>query len=267
MIHLSQTNTNDFDALVFDHRNQAYGAYVLRREYPRQVLKSLLIGIAIFASILAIPYLKDLFTKEKVSTYTPPVETTVDLTEIKEDKIIPPEVMRRKQEPAGPTQRWTVPLIVDFTQDSMPTAKDLELVNPAAFTGKGEPGGWGIPCEGCVDDVGEIVDVSIPIYPYATLEEKPEFKGGDAAMWQFLGDNLVYPSHAKEIGIEGKVYISFVIDEFGNVTNAKIAREVGGGLEEEALRVVKMMPRWKPGRQAGHPVRVSYSLPIVFNLN
>lgn len=266
MIHLSQTNTRDFDALVFDHRNQAYGAYVLRREYPKQVLKSLLIGVAIFASILAIPYLSNLLKKEKVSTYKPPVETTVQMTEIKEKEILPPDVVQKTVEPSGPTARWTTPLIVDFTTDTLPTAKDLEPVNPGAFNSKGE-GGLGMPCEGCKDDDGEIIQETKKVYPYATLEQKPEFVGGEEAMWKYLGDNLVYPQHAKEIGMEGKVYVTFVIDEFGTVTNVKVPREVGGGLDEEAYRVVKMMPRWKPGKQAGHPVSVSYSLPIVFTLN
>lgn len=266
MIHLSQTNTRDFDALVFDHRNQAYGAYVLRREYPRQVLKSLLIGIAIIASILAIPYLAELLKKEKVSTYKPPVIVTQEVKTLQDDKkIIPPEVVQRQEQPSAPQQLWSTLLIVDFTTDTMPTAKDI--TNPGSFNSKGELDGWGIPCEDCVGETDTLIGETRKVYPYAALEEKPEFKGGEEAMWKFLGDNLVYPQHAKNIGIEGKVYVTFVIDEFGNVVNVKVPREVGGGLDEEAFRVVSMMPRWKPGRQAGHPVSVSYQLPIIFTLN
>jgi protein TonB len=219
------------------------------------------------ASILAIPYLSELLKKEKVSSYKPPVESVIDMTIIEDkDKPLPPEMTQRQEIPSGPSQAWTAPLIVDFTTDTMPTARDL--VNPGAITSDGDPGGWGVPCPNCVDQVSDVIgEDPHKIYPYAALEQKPEFIGGEDALRKYLGDNLVYPPHAKEIGYEGKVYISFVIDQFGNVVNAKIAREVGGGLDEEALRVVTAMPRWKPGKQAGHPVSVSYTLPIVFALN
>jgi protein TonB len=235
-------------------------------EYPKRVLKSLLIGVAIIASILAIPYLSDLFKKEKVSNYTAPVEQIVEFVDIKDDeKVIPPDVTQTTQEPAGPTEAWTAPLIVDFTTDTLPTARDIK--NPGAFNSDGDPNAWGIPCNGCPEDVGKMVDIEKKVYPYYALEQKPEYVGGEEAMWQFLRDNLVYPRHAKEISLEGKVYVTFVINEFGTVTNVQVPREIGGGLDEEALRVVKMMPRWKPGKQAGHPVSVSYQLPIIFTLN
>jgi len=102
--------------------------------------------------------------------------------------------------------------------------------------------------------------------PFAPLEKKPEYPGGEEAMYAFLGSNINYPERAKQMGIEGVVYIQFVIDEFGNVTKVTLARGIGGGCDEEALRVVKNMRRWSPGRQAGHPVKVQFNLPVKFGL-
>jgi periplasmic protein TonB len=269
MIHLSQTNTKGFDELVFDHRNQAYGAYVLRREYPRHVLKSLLIGVALLASILAIPYLGEFFKKEKPNK--PPVSGEFNfLPIVQPDKEKQPEVKQKVKElqPVGKTKTWTnITITVDDIIDSPPTTEDFKDFDPGKYNNNGDPNTWGIPCDDCIEDEGETVDIKKKTYNWVELEQKPEFPGGDPAMLEFLGNNLVYPEHAKQIGLEGKVYVTFVIDEFGNVVNVKVPREIGGGLDEEAKRVIEMMPRWEPGKQAGHPVRVSYQLPIIFALH
>jgi len=99
------------------------------------------------------------------------------------------------------------------------------------------------------------------------VEKMPEYVGGQAALAKFLQSNIVYPAEAKKLGIEGKVYLNFVIDEQGNVTNVKLLRGIGGGCDEEAIRVVKLMPKWIPGEQAGKPVKVMFNLPIAFKLD
>lgn len=102
---------------------------------------------------------------------------------------------------------------------------------------------------------------------FAVVEEKPEYPGGDAAMLQFIKDNIVYPPTAKEIGIQGRVYVQFVVDKNGNVTQVKTAKSVDPYLDAEAERVVKKMPAWSPGKQRGKSVPVTYMLPINFKLN
>lgn len=99
------------------------------------------------------------------------------------------------------------------------------------------------------------------------VEKMPEYVGGEAALAKFLQGNIMYPAEAKKLGIEGKVYVSFVIDELGNVTNVKLLRGIGGGCDEEALRVIKLMPKWIPGTQSGKPVKVMFNLPIDFKLD
>ncbi len=97
-------------------------------------------------------------------------------------------------------------------------------------------------------------------------EVLPEFPGGMAGWAKHLGKNLQYPVIARELNISGKVFIQFVIEKDGSLTDAKVIKGVGGGCDEEALRVVKLSPAWKPGIQNGRPVRVSYVVPITFKV-
>jgi protein TonB len=97
-------------------------------------------------------------------------------------------------------------------------------------------------------------------------EEKPEFPGGDAALLKFLSQNIKYPLVAIENGIVGKVTVGFVVNKDGSISDAKILRGVDPALDKEALRVVYSLPKWRPGKQSGKPVRVSFSVPINFVL-
>lgn len=102
---------------------------------------------------------------------------------------------------------------------------------------------------------------------FVVVEDMPEFPGGEDSMRKFIAANLVYPDSALKNKIEGKVYIKFVVNETGKLTDIKVAKAVGWGFDEEALRVIKSMPDWKPGKQRNKPVKVSYVLPIKFSLN
>ena len=98
------------------------------------------------------------------------------------------------------------------------------------------------------------------------VEVDPEFPGGMEAMMKYLAENIKYPEQAKSEGIQGRVFVRFVIEADGSVTNAQVLRGIGGGCDEEALRVVNAMPNWTPGKQQGKPVRVQFNLPITFKL-
>ncbi len=98
------------------------------------------------------------------------------------------------------------------------------------------------------------------------VEEMPEFPGGEAALRAYIAKSINYPVIAQENGIQGKVYVTFVVDKDGGISDAKIARGVDPSLDKEALRVVNALPKWKPGKQRGKPVRVSYTVPISFVL-
>lgn len=101
---------------------------------------------------------------------------------------------------------------------------------------------------------------------FQVVENAPAFPGGDIARQKFLQDNIKYPQMARESGIQGSVFVTFVVERNGSVTDVKLLRGIGGGCDEEAIRVIKNMPRWEPGKQRGKPVRVQFNMPIKFTL-
>lgn len=149
------------------------------------------------------------------------------------------------KKPSSARQRWRYALVIPVLLSWLAyTACTPESVSP-------------IP----VPDVAES-----GMKNYADIDQIPEYPGGREAMAKFLGDNIVYPKKAKEENIEGKVMISFVVDESGNVKDPKIIKSFGYGSDEEALRVIKLLNGWKPAMKNGKPVAVQLSLPIVFRI-
>ena len=108
----------------------------------------------------------------------------------------------------------------------------------------------------------EVVEAEI----FTVVDQMPEFPGGMNRLAEYLATNIRYPQLARESGIQGRVFINFVVEADGSVTNVRVIRSLGGGCDEEAMRVVRNMPRWTPGRQRGRAVRVSYNLPVNFRL-
>ena len=108
----------------------------------------------------------------------------------------------------------------------------------------------------------EVVEEQI----FTIVEEMPSFPGGEEELFKYLGKSIKYPQMAADAGISGVVYVTFVVDKDGKVKDAKVLRGIGGGCDEEAIRVVKAMPPWKPGKQRGKAVKVQYNLPIRFTL-
>lgn len=108
--------------------------------------------------------------------------------------------------------------------------------------------------------------VSDPDEPHTVVEEMPAFPGGDEAMFKFIATKVKYPEEAAENGIEGAVYVTFVVERDGRISEVKVLRGIGAGCDEEAVRVVKSMPNWTPGKQNGQLVRVRRSLPFRFKL-
>ena len=102
---------------------------------------------------------------------------------------------------------------------------------------------------------------------YQIVEQMPQYTGGEQAMMKYVAENIKYPQAAKDKNISGRVFVGFVIEKDGSVSNVKVVRGIGGGCDEEAARVIKEMPKWKPGMQKGKPVRVNYMMPIFFKLD
>lgn len=113
-------------------------------------------------------------------------------------------------------------------------------------------------------EVGEIDDEMDDVY--MVVEDDPTFPGGRDSLYKFLAENIKYPQEAKDNNISGRVFVSFIVEPDGSITNPRLLRDIGGGCGQEAIRVVKLMPRWKPGKNKGQTVRVQFNLPVNFTL-
>lgn len=119
-----------------------------------------------------------------------------------------------------------------------------------------------IPKVEVVEEVVEEEEQTI----FIVVEESASFPGGIQEMMNFIKNNLKYPQQARETGTQGKVFVSFVVEKDGSLTDVKVLRDIGSGCGEEAVRVVKSMPKWKPAKQRGKPVRMQFNLPVAFTL-
>ncbi len=166
--------------------------------------------------------------------------------------IIP--IVTHKKELPKPVNT-TLMKTVDNIRENMPDVDISVEIDPDAYV---EP--YFPPLPKVEDQEVQVDEI------FVIIADMPSFPGGVNALMQYLSKNTVYPKNAKEAGITGTVYITFVIEKDGSVSSIAALREVGGGCTEEAIRVVSGMPRWEPGKQRGKPVRVSMNLPISFKL-
>jgi protein TonB len=185
-------------------------------------------------------------------------KNTIDLAQRQvenvEEEIAQITEQNQPPPPPPPPQQQTT--IIEIVDDDVEVEEDLEIDVEADEETEAEEY---VPP---VEEEEEEEDNQI----FTVVEDNPEFKGGQAALMKFLAKNITYPQMAKETGIQGTVYVRFVVEKDGHVSQVKIARGIGGGCDEEAMRVVKMMPKWKAGRQRGKAVRVNFTLPVKFVL-
>ena len=169
------------------------------------------------------------------------------------EEIIPITEQKVKPPPPKPPPQVT---IINVVEDDVEVEDDIEIdVDMDDDTEMEEY----VPV---IEEEEEIVEEKI----FLVVEQMPSFPGGEAKMYGYIGKNIEYPRMAKESGISGRVFVTFVVEKDGAVTDVQILRGIGGGCDEEAVRVIKSMPRWKPGKQRGKPVRVQYRMPIKFTL-
>ncbi len=255
------------DDIIFHNRNKAYGAYVLRADYNKHVRKAMFMGYGFFASILLIPAIQNLLDKREA----PPIIDVIAKPSIIEQvvQIIDPKPKADMPKPStGSTnQKMEMNVVanpVERTQDSLPPVAQAAAIE--GTPSEGEPDVFRIGGTGTIPAIPE--PKPVPKEEIKDIvDEMPEYIGGTAAMRKFLSDNMEYPTKARDIDLEGKVVIGFVVNTDGSVVDARVLKGIGGGCDQEALRVVNMMPKFKPGKQSGRNVRVRYVLPIAFKLN
>ncbi len=247
-----------FDDIVFEGRNKEYGAYDLRKRYSRTMSISILIGIIVILTAAIVPYIKAKNIAQIKARDANEIIAQM-ANDINQEEAAPPP----PPPPPPPTEQQTVvkyvaPVVVDSVKpdeearfmtadDAVETFVDAEVVE-------------------VIETVKEEIQEEAPQEVFVVVEEMPSFPGGDTELFRFIYDNIKYPELAKENNIQGKVILRFCVTYKGTVDQVSVVRGVDPTLDEEAIRVIKMLPLWKPGKQGGKPVNVWYSVPISFQL-
>jgi protein TonB len=268
---------NSWVDLVFEGKNQEYGAYVLRKETGKRNVKALIWVLIGIAAIFAIAYANLAIQnamKQNVS-----VETDVELSKLaqkKEAKVerkepVKVEMEQKVVEKVKSSVKFTAPEIKKDDEvkpeDELKSQDDLSKTNTAigAFDVKGND-----EAEGEVLKAKEVVVDEKPkeeeTKVFDVVEQMPQFPGGPQALFEYLSKNIKYPVVAEENGIQGRVIVTFVVERDGSITDVKVAKSVDPSLDKEAQRVVRSMPHWIPGKQNGAAVRVKYTVPVTFRL-
>lgn len=251
--------TSDHLEMLFENRNKAYGAYDLRTNYENRLFKSFGYALLIAGLFFLIPYALTVILKSKPNMNSVPTVCIIGPDLIFEK---PKPVLTSVKPPAGKLSNATYHVVqkIDPVKEDPhhtdPVSDPVEngtgpIVDSNATTGRGT----------------EVID-SIPAEPMslANVDVPPSFPGGEKAMMKFLKKNLHYTEDGRTYRAQGRVYVSFIVDEKGAIINASIMRGVGFGLDEEVLRVIGLMPGWIPGKYHNEAVKTALVLPVVFSL-
>ncbi|MDO5130335.1 MAG: TonB family protein [Prevotellaceae bacterium] len=268
---------NNWVDLVFEGRNKEYGAYVLRKETGKRNLKSMLLVfaviIAIMAAVAAKVAIENAFPK-KVA-----METDVELSklaqkkEAKVEKKAPVKVEEQKVvEKVKSSVKFTPPVIKKDDEvkpeEELKSQEDLNKTNTAigSFDVKGndEAGGEVLKAKEVIAQPEPPKEEETKVFD--VVEVMPSFPGGQGALFEWLSKNIKYPVVAEENGVQGRVIVTFVVERNGSITDVQVVKSVDPSLDKEAVRVVKAMPHWIPGKQNGSAVRVKFTVPVTFRL-
>lgn len=253
---------NQWLDIVFEGRNKIYGAYELRKSNTKTTVRALIIGSVIFALAVAAPLIASFLPDSNVDD----VNNDIKIATVK----LPPkkEIVKPNQPPPPPPPpkvdqvKFVKPVVAkaeEVTEDP-PKIVDLKDKKVGDQTIKGDPDAVLTVDEPTGTGTAAVVEENTnEIYNVAGIEVKPDFPGGMDKFYKFVGNNYKTP---EEEGLKGKVYVTFVVEKDGSLTDIKVLRDIGYGTGAEAIRVLKKCPKWTPGEQNGKKVRVLYSLPI-----
>lgn len=267
--------SNAWCDLVFEGKNQAYGAYKLRKGTSKRNLWSIIIVLIAAVAIFSAIAIKNVIeANQKVAVTTAVELSKIDKTPKVEKKKVTPKIEQPKVvEKVKSSIKFTAPVIKKDSEvkpeEEMKTQEDLQKTKTAIGT-------FNIVGNDEID--GEVLkakeEIAQPEPPkneeenkvFDVVEEHPSFPGGQGALMAWLNDNIKYPVVAAENGIQGKVIVQFIVGKNGSISNVKVLRSVDPSLDKEAVRVVSNMPNWTPGKQNGASVNVRFTLPVTFRL-
>ncbi|MCM0665943.1 energy transducer TonB [Flavobacterium tyrosinilyticum] len=253
---------NQWLDIVFEGRNKIYGAYELRKSNGKTTVKALVIGSLIFSAAIAAPLIASLLPDSTEEEEVKEVKMAAVKLPPKKEEIKPNMPPPPPPPPKVDQVKFVKPVVAkaeEVTEDP-PKIVELKDKKVGAETIKGDP-----DAVLTVDEpvgkgpVAEVVQEDNTVYNTAGIEVKPDFPGGIEKFYKFVGNNYKTP---EEEGLKGKVYVTFVVEKDGSLTDIKVLRDIGYGTGAEAIRVLKKCPKWTPGEQNGKKVRVLYSLPI-----
>ena len=267
--------TDSLDDVVFEGRNQAYGAYQLRQDYQHNLASAGGLTLA-FGALLFLGWAgwNRLHPTAAVLPHHPTILTTIEVEKpptvvIEKPKVMPATPARARAAthvaPAIPTQVAKD----DVPQPKLAKPQPTEMVDGPvglATTDSPSTGDPGPATSAGGDATGGTAAAPASTEPFVAVEKMPEFAGGQAALLRYLSSHLRYPSSALAAGVGGRVFMSFVVGADGSISDVTILKGLGYGLDEEAQRVIRQMPAWVPGYQSKHPVPVRFTLPITFNI-
>ena len=259
--------SSEWCEIIFEEKNQKYGAYSLRKGSAKRHIYGLIITCFVFLVGFSLPGLIERFAPKRIERDV----TVRTLSDLNLEKPKEQENILKELPPPPPplrnTIKFTPPVIKpdeQVAEEEEPKLQQEVIETKAAI--------------GTVNFDKGTDDVAAPLptddkqisgegdVPFMVVEQMPEFPGGERALLRWLNKNVKYPALAAENGISGRVTVQFVVDSQGAISQIKILGGIGGGCDEEAIRVVSSMPKWKPGKQGGRPVRVYFVLPIKFTL-
>ena len=247
---------NHWLEIVFEGRNKRYGAYDLRKSITKSTIRAFIIGTIVFAILVSIPTIMRMIPDAQE-------DTTLDqkITAVK----MPPKKEKPKENlPPPPPKvdqvKFVKPVVAkaDEVVEEIAVVKDLKDKNIGKETIKGDPDAE-LTVEPVGTGVAAVVEEDNTVYNTAGIEVKPDFPGGMDKFNQFVAKNYQTP---EEEGLKGKVYVTFVVEKDGSLTDIKVLRDIGYGTGKEAIRVLNKCPKWTPGEQNGKKVRCTFSLPI-----
>ncbi|WP_369765572.1 energy transducer TonB [Flavobacterium sp. WC2429] len=261
--------------LVFENRNKEYGAYQLRKENAKTSILALFMGVLLCASLISIPRVLSFFNLITTATATiiEPIDEIIQLTTVQpqvkkqEEKILPKTLTQKPLESIDKKQ-LTNPVIVKgplATPDLATTVESTTIIKNTT-DGTGTIGTSTTPSQGNVTVISAPVDYGDTVVTTAILDKMPEFPGGINKFYNYIGKNFESPEVNGESSI--RIYVSFVVEKDGSMSNIQVKNEPGYGLGREAIRVLKSMrTKWSPGMINSKAVRTSYNLPITVQMH
>ncbi|MTH16878.1 energy transducer TonB [Flavobacterium sp. LC2016-01] len=253
---------NQWLDIVFEGRNKIYGAYELRKSNSKTTVKALVIGSIIFGFAVAAPLIASFLPDSGADDADKDIKiATVKLPPKKKEEVKPNEPPPPPPPPKVDQVKFVKPVVAkanEVTEDP-PKIEDLKDKKVGSETIKGDPDAVLTVDEPVGTGTAAVVEEDNQVYNTAGIEVKPDFPGGIDKFYKFVGNNYKTP---EEEGLKGKVYVTFVVEKDGSLTDIKVLRDIGYGTGAEAIRVLKKCPKWTPGEQNGKKVRVLYSLPI-----